>query len=270
MRVVITGASGFLGSAVLKKLTIAGLDAVGVSRKKTPGLLQVDKYSDSPSGDVLIHLAENNNRTRVNQLSATYEQEACSTLDALLKKGYGMAIYASTSVLYGDGVRTPHSELDPVTPVDTYTRSKMAAEQRVLSLGGTVARLANIYGLGMARENVLSHILRQIRNDGSFTLQDATPVRDFLWIDDAAEAIIKMVALQAQGVFNIGTGIGTSIGELASMLLAHAKVTKREIVSLQSATKQSCIVLDITKAKQELHWQPYVVLNEGLRLLVSN
>lgn len=269
MRVVVTGASGFLGSAVSKKLTIAGLDVVGVSRKKNPGLFQVDKYSESPSGDVLIHLAENNNRARVNQLSTAYEQEACSTLDTLLKKGYGMVIYASSSVLYGDSVRTPHSELDPVDPIDTYTRAKMAAEQRVLSLGGTVARLANIYGPDMARENVISHILGQLHNYGSITLQDATPIRDFLWIEDAAEAIMKMVSLQAQGVFNIGTGIGTSIGELASMLLAQAKVTQREIVSLQSATKQSCIVMDITKAKKDLYWQPSVLLSEGLQRLVS-
>ncbi len=269
MRVVITGASGFLGSAVLKKLTIAGLDAVGVSRKKTPGLLQVDKYSEAPSGDVLIHLAENNNRNRVNQLSAAYEQEACRTLDTLLKKGYGMVIYASSSVLYGDGVLTPHPESDPVAAVDIYTSSKMAVEQRVLSVGGTVARLANIYGPGMARENVLSHILGQLHNDGAITLQDTTPVRDFLWIDDAAAAIIKMVNLQARGVFNIGTGIGTSIGELASMLMAQAKEVQREIVSLQSATKQSCIVMDITKAKRDLHWHPSVLLNEGLQRLVG-
>jgi UDP-glucose 4-epimerase len=268
MRVIVTGASGFLGSAVFRRLIEAGLDGVAVSRKKAPGLLQVERYADSTVGDVLIHLAEINDRAQANQLSTEYEQEASSTICALLEKGYGKVIYASSSVLYGDGVSTAHLETDPVSAIDAYTRVKLASEQSVLSCGGGVVRLANIYGPGMAAENVLSHLLGQLDQDAPITLQNTSPVRDFIWVEDAAEAIVKMVTGRAQGVFNVGTGIGTSIGELARMLLEEVKQPQRQIVSLQTATMPSCIVLDIAKAKQDLHWQPSVLLNEGLRRLV--
>lgn len=269
MRVVVTGASGFLGSVIAKRLSDVGVSSLRVSRQEIPGFLQVAEYADTPSGDVLIHLAEINNRARVNQLSVEYEHEMSSTLHLLLEKGYGKVIYASSSVLYGDAVCTPHIESDPVSAIDTYTRVKLAAEHRVLSCGGVVVRLANIYGPGMAAENVLGHILGQLDKDGPVTLQDTSPVRDFIWVEDAAEAIMKMVIGRAQGLFNVGTGIGSSIGELARMLLEEVKQPQRQVVSAQSATKPSCIVLDITKAKQDLHWQPSVFLNEGLRRLVS-
>ena len=269
MRVVVTGASGFLGGTILRKLIGAGINGEGVSRKKTTGLLQVERYAESPAGDVLIHLAEINNRAHVNELSVEYEHEASSTLHSLLKKGYRKVIYASSSVLYGDGDCTPHIESDPVITSDAYTRVKFASEQSVLSCGGGVVRLANIYGPGMAAENVLSQILGQFDQDGPITLQNTSPVRDFIWVEDAAEAIVKLVTGRAQGVFNVGTGIGTSIGELARMLLEEVKQPQRQIVSVQTATGPSCIVLDIAKAKQDLHWQPSVLLNEGLRRLVS-
>ncbi|UCV28971.1 NAD-dependent epimerase/dehydratase family protein [Ferribacterium limneticum] len=269
MRVVVTGASGFLGSVIARSLTYAGVSTLRVSRQDIPGFLQVAKYADSPLGDVLIHLAEINNRSRVNQLSVEYEHEASSTLHALLKKGYGKVIYASSSVIYGDGLCTPHIESEPVSAIDTYTRVKLASEQSVLSCGGVVVRLANIYGPSMATVNVLSHIFGQLDQNGPIKLQDTSPVRDFIWVEDAAEVIIKMATQQAQGVFNVGTGVGTSIGELARMLLEEAKQSQRQIVSTQPAAKPSCIVLDITKTKQYLYWQPSVLLNEGLRRLVS-
>jgi UDP-glucose 4-epimerase len=270
MRVVVTGASGFLGSFIARGLTYAGVSTLRVSRQDTPGFLQVAKYADSPVGDVLIHLAEINNRSRVNQLSVEYEYEASSTLNALLTKSYRKVIYASSSIIYGDGGWTPHIESDPVSAIDTYTRLKLASEQSVLSRGGVVVRLANIYGPGMAAENVLSRILGQINQNGPIELQDASPVRDFIWVEDAAEVIIKMAIQQAQGLFNVGTGIGTSIGDLARMALEEAKQPQRKIVSTQSTAKRSCIVLDITKTKKYLDWQPSVLVNEGLRRLVSS
>jgi UDP-glucose 4-epimerase len=269
MRVVITGASGFLGSAVAGILTLAGVGAIRISRQDIPGVVRVANYADSPRGDVLIHLAEINNRSRVNQLAVEYELEMSATLHALLKKGYEKVIYASSSVIYGDEVDTPRIESDPVSAIDTYTRVKLVSEQSVLSCGGVVARLANIYGPGMPAQNVLSDILSQFDKNDPITLQDISPVRDFLWIEDAAEAIMKMATERVQGVFNIGSGIGTSIGELAKMLLEQAKQSQRQIISRRISAKPSYNVLDITKAKQNLQWQPSISLNEGLRCLLA-
>lgn len=246
------------------------MDCLGVSRQNVHGLFRVPSYVDAPCGDVLIHLAETNDRERANQASSQYETEASKTLQALLKKGYKKVIYVSSAVLYKDNDSIPRVEEDPVIALDTYTRVKLMAEQHVLSRNGLVVRLANVYGLQMASTNVLGHILAQLDRNGPVTLRDTTPVRDFIWVEDFAEAALKMVSGPAQGLLNIGTGLGTSIGELARIVLETASQTGRPIVSASSAKSFSCITLNITKAKQNLQWLPRTPLSEGLRHLLSD
>lgn len=268
MRVIVTGASGFLGRFITNGLAKTGASFLRVSRQHAPGFLRINSYADTPSGDVLIHLAENNNRAQVNKLSAEYEREIACTLRVLLGKGYKKVVYASSSVVYGDNVCTPRIESETVSDIDTYTRVKVESEQRVLSSGGVVARLANIYGPEMPKKNVLSQILDQLKQDGPIQLQDTSHVRDFIWVEDVAEAFVKLVTQKVEGLFNIGTGIGTSIGELAKMVLEEASQPSRKIVSEKIATRHSCIALNITKIKQNLQWQPTTSLREGLRRIV--
>jgi UDP-glucose 4-epimerase len=269
MQIVITGASGFLGSVLLKCLKKNGYNCLGVSRKPGEGYLQVYDYSDSPIGDILIHLAEISDRGLANELSATYELDASRTLNSLLSKGYSKIIYVSSAALYGDNISEPRTENDLIIVSDTYTRVKMNAEQKVLSQNGIVIRLSNIYGPSMSRNNVFSRILEQLNGPGPLTVMNTNPVRDFLWIDDAVNAMLKMVIQSLSGVFNIGSGIGTSIRSLTQEMLIASNQENREVLSIQRNQRESCIVLDITKSSIELDWSPCVSLKEGVARLIS-
>jgi UDP-glucose 4-epimerase len=270
VQIVITGASGFLGRALTRRLVDEGIRCLSVSRKSIPGFLQVGDYAEAPAGDVLIHLAEINDRGLANRLGTACEQEAERTLAALLGKGYGRVIYASSAVLYGDGASSLHRETDPVCVVDSYTKIKFASENAVLRQGGVAARLTNLYGPGMAGVNVLSHILRQLGLDGPISLQDIKPVRDFLWIDDVTEVIVKMAHAKADGIFNVGSGVGTSIRELAAAVLATVGQPEREIVSVRTEGLPSHIIVDISKTIGAFDWRPSISLHEGIRKLVVN
>ena len=135
MRIVITGASGFLGHHLLKRLSDLGADHIGLSRSSQPGLIQVSDYKDSPNGDVLVHLGETNDRKLVNELNSVYEQQALSLLEKLIKKGYQKIIYASSSVLYGNAYTSQCKVSDKIFIVDTYTRVKRKSELAVLASG---------------------------------------------------------------------------------------------------------------------------------------
>ncbi|MFN4310066.1 MAG: NAD-dependent epimerase/dehydratase family protein [Ferrovibrio sp.] len=268
MRVIVTGASGFLGSAIVRKLTTAGIECLGVSRKTVAGLNHVAEYSDTPEGDVLIHLAETSDRAAAKALGDSVEVEARHTLDALLAKGYRKIVYASSAVLYGDRWLTPRKTSDPVEAQDIYTRIKLASEQVVLAHGGAVARLANLYGPGMATGNVLSHILGQLDHGSTITMQTLEPVRDFLWVEDAADALSRMAIREATGLFNVGSGIGTSIAELVDQVQTVA-ATSQKVVAMHKLEQPSYLVLDVVATKQALDWKPETVLQEGLRKLLK-
>lgn len=267
MRVVVTGASGFLGSAVLQRLMSAGVDCVGVSRREIAGLYHVNSYVDAPKGDVLIHLAETNDRFCANAGGVTLENEALQTLQRVLVKGYRKVIYASSGVLYGDSWLTPRKVSDTVQAVDTYTRIKQNSEKAVLARNGTVARLGNLYGPGMAASNVLSHILGQL-GDSEIKLRALEPVRDFLWVHDAAQALLEMVMKNAYGILNVGSGIGTSVLQLANLAI-DAAGTCQKISGVHTLTRPSHIVLDIEETVRVLDWKPRTTLRDGIQVLVN-
>lgn len=271
IKIVVTGASGFIGRKVLQSLaSCQHVEVVPVTRRDIPGWYKVSDYAQSPSGDVLIHLAEDCDRGRVGELGTAYEEDVLATLNSLLIKNYRRIVYASSATLYGDEEPAAHSVTDQLKITDTYSRVKRLSEIAVLnSPGGVVVRLANIYGDGMSRKNVMSAILGQIPGSGPLVVLDSTPERDFLNVEDAAEGIVTLAlgALQQGGaakIFNLGTGVGTSIGALASMALEVANQTDRPVQSTYPSSKKSILILDYSDTTLACGWKPKTSLRQGL------
>ena len=267
-KVVVTGASGFLGGALISFLKGKNIDCIGVSRKKSSDFFAVDSYEDSPRGDVLVHLAESNNRLEAERGGAEFEAAAGKTFDGLLKKAYRHVIYASSAVLYGDCSMIPRKVADPIEATDAYTRMKITSEKLVLSSGGAVLRLSNLYGPRMSPDNVISHIINQSGLDSAISMHSLSPVRDFLWIEDAVSALYSIIKKGASGVFNIGSGRGTSIRELVRIVQSITK-KKQDVIELCPLKESSNLILDIELTKKTLGWAPKTILEDGIRKLVE-
>ena len=271
LTIVVTGASGFIGSALSNELICLGMaHIIPVSRTDMgPNVYQVNDYEETPEGDVLIHTAEDANRADVNRMGAAYIQKSNSVIEALISKRFDKVIYCSSSVVYGDHGGRPYSEENPVNPHDIYTRSKLNNENKILVANGIVVRISNVVGYNMSVNNVFSDILKQLSGIGDLKIQDGSPVRDFIWIDDVVSGVLKLIHYGKNGIYNIGSGQGVSIDRVAMTALEIAGQSHRRVKSLTASQNFSFNALNIGKMKRMYNWQPIVDLHGCLQKLIT-
>jgi nucleoside-diphosphate-sugar epimerase len=263
LSVVVTGASGFIGRALVRALARRGAAVVAVTRgdATVPGAVwtRVTDYRETPSpaGATLVHLAEQANISAANQRGPAHVADVCALTAALVAKGFRRIVYASSGQVYRSGS-------------DPYLAGKREAEKLVLAAGGAVVRLANVYGPGMPVRTLIGDIMRQIPGSGPLRLHNDAPRRDFLWIDDAAEGLMAIALGEKTGIFDLGTGISISAGDLARLALAAAGERERQVVSDVSVGGDDDVIsLDMTPVRTQFGWTPTVDAGEGLARLVK-
>jgi len=274
-KIVVTGASGFLGRVLSARLRDRGHSVIAVSRTcfVPPAEVifrHVATYSDItlPAGSVLIHLAEPRD---INEMETDSECHALDTIrlaEVLLAQHAGRAIYASSVAVYGYMSDRCHKPTEALHPLTAYGRAKLECERRFLAAGGTVARLSNLYGPGMASNNAVSDILAQIPGTGPLAVRSADPIRDFLWVEDAADALIRIVERESKGIFNVATGRSVSVGELAQITLRIAGESGRPMVSRERTHPPSQMYLDVSDTTTQIGWTPETMIEEGLSKLL--
>lgn len=266
-----TGATGFIGNAVCKALdNIPGLSVTRVSRTNdSKDFFYSKDYNKLPVGDVCIHLGEDPDRVRVNKRGEQYRLQTGRVIESILRNGYDYVLYVSSAAVYGTSGRRPYVEEDVVIGHDEYSRGKLDNEGQMLASGAGVVRLANVVGPGMARNNVLSDIIMQLRQDeGPLIVRDAQPIRDFICVYDAVDAIAQLANAKVPGLFNVGTGVETSIHELAKICLQLHGQGQREVVGLSETNLHSYNVVDISKIRAALGWSPSTDSVDSIRQIL--
>ena len=274
---VVTGASGFIARAVIIALARRGVAVVAASRRAVafdPPVrrMTIESYTEvqPPSADsVLIHLAEPRDIGNADVSGDTYVAERGAMLADLLAKGWAHVVYVSSSAVYGSDDPAPHCADEAVNPTGLYAQAKVTCERQVLAQGGAVARLSNVYGPGMAPNNVIADILRQVPGDGPIVVRNRKPVRDYLWIDDAAEGLSMLALSREPGIFNFGSGKGTSVEDLARLALSRVYEDGRMVLNSIAVEQESRQVLCISDTVKKLGWTPKVSLDQGVANLVG-
>ena len=220
----------------------------------------------------MVHLAENNNEDLIRSFGNSFITINKKNINSLIKKNWEHIVYLSSALVYdfespkyGNG-----DNLDIIKPNSIYQKSKIECEKIILDNGGTVLRMTNIYGPGMSANNIFSDIFKQLEGDGPIILRSLKASRDFLWIDDAVQAILVASKKKKNGIYNIASGKTTCISRLLEIILTIENKSHREIIEKNSTIHTSKVKLNIEKTKKELGWKPVTLLETGIKKLLSN
>jgi nucleoside-diphosphate-sugar epimerase len=224
------------------------------------------EQTELPPDADLVHLAETAGIGRVGDADVARD---AAVFEALLARLSGHAVYASSAAVYGDASAGPHRPDEALQPSGAYAALKLGNERAALARGGTVLRFANLFGPGMTAGTVIDDVMAQLGGSGPVAVRDKSPVRDFLWIDDAASAVVAALETRAAGVFNVGLGRSIAVNEIVRSALAAGGEAGRGVTETAPNERTSVIRLDIGETERRLGWRPRMAFDDGMRALIS-
>lgn len=299
MRVLITGAAGFLGSHLTDALLADGHQVLGVDNLSTGSLENLKHLQSEPRFEFLQHdicqafdprpvdyvfnfaspaSPEDYMRLGIETLMVG----SAGTRNALeiAKKYDARFLHASTSECYGDPEEHPQTEaywghVNPIGPRSVYDESKRFSEALVTAyyryrkVDARLVRIFNTYGprLQMNDGRVISNLLTQaLRGDDLTVYGDGSQTRSFCYVSDEIDGIVKLAHSDEHAPVNIGNPTEWTILECANAVLrvtgSKSKIVYRPLPQDDPLQRRP----DISKARRLLNWEPKIDLETGLKL----
>lgn len=230
MKIIVTGADGFIGSYLSRLLEIPYENQVDSKRSTDQNLINpavADKYIEG--ADIVIHLAAISGLAACDkdpEIAHTYNVKAThNVVNACVKNRVRRLIFASTSAIYGETEQFVINEDHSTNPRSTYGKNKLEAEKLVINYGKNwvIFRQSNIYGFGIQNKAITvidSFIDRYLKKEPITITGPGIQKRDFLHLVDLGRAYRQAVNLPfiRSGIYNLGSGQTISIRELAYLV----------------------------------------------------
>lgn len=278
-RVLVTGATGFVGTHLVQELRSVAYDVDAVGSRSGDVALASTWIKFAPA-DVVIHLAGKSfvpdswtspvTFVRCNSMGTVHALEYC--------RSHGAALVFLSSYLYGNPATLPIVESAPIAAANPYALSKRLAEEACrfyadhFGVNVTVLRPFNVYGPGQLEHFLLPSIIRQVIAGGVVRVKDLEPRRDFVYVRDLVHAIVSAVAHPRHfSVCNIGSGVSYSVEEVIR-IVQDIQRTDLPVESSQERRKEEVMdtVADIHEAKRQLGWTPRWTISEGVRETIAS
>lgn len=293
---LITGGTGFIGRHLVKSLARSGVKCFVTGRTPLPSTDAAEKYIQCDLAtpncgsilspyvamvDVVFHIAALIPRAGATQESiSSYVSSNVSATGYLLdtiaeSMGEGLAsiraiVSTSTLDVYGIPERIPIKEDDPAKPNTAYAVTKLCAEhllrffEESYHLPVAILRLSHVYGPGEPVIKVIPRFITGVvRNEPPQIYGDGQDMRDYVYVDDVIDALIKAAERAIPGTVNVSSGRGHTIREVAEEIL---QISGKQLVPVYNERRQPAtkIVIDNHKATEQLNWIPKTSLHEGL------
>ena len=300
MKILVTGAAGFIGSHIVEYLVQRGddvtvLDNLKIGKKEN--LAKINDKINFVNGDIRDYkLLEKlvNDTTRVfheaalasvqqsfNMKDEYFDVNVNGTENILkLSKKYGFkVIYASSSSVYGNPIRIPIKESDEKNPINPYAETKLQKEDlaiRYSEMGVKVIglRYFNVFGKRQSKEyaGVLKLFLERISQELPPKINgDGTQFRDFVHVQDVVNAnIMSMDNDIASGFFNVGTNTSITILELAKNIIEYSGLDIEPIFKPTLKGDVHGTIANIDLIRKEIGWKPSIMLIDWVKDIISS
>ncbi len=302
MRIVITGAAGFIGSHLTDALLARGHSVVGIDNLLTGDLANIAHLSgkefvfithnvtnyihvDGPVDWVLHWASPASPRDYLEWPIPTLKVGALGTHNALgLAKAKGARfMIASTSEVYGDPLEHPQQEtywgnVNPIGPRGVYDEAKRFAEaitfayHRYHGLDTRIVRIFNTYGPRMRVKDgraVPTFIAQALRNEDVTIFGSGSQTRSFCYISDLVAGLLGLMASSTNDPVNIGNPQEMTVEQMARLIIRMTGSSSRVVFQPLPADDPKVRQPDITRARTLLGWEPKVSLEEGLTSTIA-
>ncbi|MCA9499588.1 MAG: NAD-dependent epimerase/dehydratase family protein [Nitrospira sp.] len=299
-KILVTGGAGFIGSHLVDRLIQEGNEVIVIDNLSTGKRKNINKKARFYKMDIqskriervfrnerpliVVHLAA--------QMSVRHSTEnpefdaqvnilgTINILECAMKQGVRKVTFASSGgVVYGEQEIFPAAESHRTEPLSPYGISKLAGEKylayyaNATGLRYVTLRFANVYGPRQdsnGEAGVVAIFSKQML-DGGQPIVNGTgkQTRDFIYVDDAVEAILVTLGEDVRGIFNVGTGQETTINECYGIIKSLTKCQCKELYGAAKKGEQFRSVLDVTKLREVFGWDPQITLQEGLTRTVD-
>jgi dTDP-glucose 4,6-dehydratase len=303
MRVLVTGAAGFLGSHLCDRLLALGHRVVGMDNGLTGNPANLSHVKSHPQFQYVLHDVTNFIEVQGPLDGVLHFASPASPVDYLqfpiqtLKvgalgthKALGLAkakgarfLLASTSEVYGDPLVHPQPEsywgnVNPVGPRGVYDEAKRFAEALTMAyhryhhLDTRIVRIFNTYGPRMRPNDgrvVSNFIVQALKGEPLTVYGDGSQSRSFCYVDDLIDGIVRLFERGGSEPTNLGNPHEFTVRQLAELVLrlteSRSPVVQRPLPTDDPKVRQP----DITRARATLGWEPSVPLEEGLQRTIA-
>ena len=285
-RVLITGATGFIGRHCLAHLQARGHEV----HATTSGAPTAESSSvqwhrcdllDASQGssllaevraDLLLHLAWYVNPTdyKTSPENHRWTQASERFIREFAEKGGRRVVISGTCFEY-EAVTGPANESrTPLRPVTPYAQAKLALyhrlQEKLSPANWAWARVFYLYGPFEAPSRLVAFVIRNLLQDQPALCSSGEQVRDFLYVDDVASALVSILECNTADAINVGSGRPLSIKMLLQAL--GEKLNKTDLIRFGAIAPQpldpAYLVADVRRLRQEVGWQPQFDLTSGL------
>jgi UDP-N-acetylglucosamine/UDP-N-acetylgalactosamine 4-epimerase len=305
-RYLVTGAAGFIGSNLCIELVSRGADVIGIDNLSYGKIENLDEIIEKPNFrfikldilsereiiiatqgiDYILHQAALGSVPRSFEFPDEYYKNnflgTVNVINAARINNVKKVVYASSSSVYGDSLNIPRVEDNIGFPLSPYAHSKKLVEEfatvysKLFDLDLIGLRYFNVYGPKQDSNRMYPAVIaafceKAIRGDSLIVYGDGNQRRDFTFVNDVVSANILAAITDTRGnkVFNVGTGMSTSINEIINIIsgILKVKIDVKYEKERKGDVKES--FASISKIRETLNFSNSYSLMTGIKQLIE-